>query len=97
MHKGDLVLYYHSVSDKHVAGIARIVREAYPDPTAEEGDWSSVDLAPVKPLKVPVTLDQIKKDPKLHDMKLLKQTRLSVSPVTPVQFEQVLKLGQTSL
>jgi predicted RNA-binding protein with PUA-like domain len=96
MHKGDLVLYYHSVSDKHVAGIARIVREAYPDPTAEEGDWSSVDLAPVKALKVPVTLDQIKKDPKLQDMKLLKQTRLSVSPVTPVQFEQVLKLGQTS-
>ena len=97
MKKGDLVLFYHSVSDKHIAGIARVVKEAYPDPTATEGDWSSVDIAPVKPLKSPVTLDQIRADNQLQDMKLVRQTRLSVSPVTKSQFDRILKLGQTAL
>ena len=97
MKKGDLVLFYHSASDKHIAGIARVVKEAYPDPTATEGDWSSVDIAPVKPLKSPVMLDQIRADNQLQDMKLVRQTRLSVSPVTKSQFDRILKLGQTAL
>src|SRR4029077_2334424 len=60
MKEGDLVLFYHSVSEKQVAGIARVKKEAYPDPTATEGDWASVDLVPVKPLRKSVTLESIK-------------------------------------
>ena len=81
MKKGDLVFYYHSVTDKHIAGIARVLKEAYPDPTATEGDWVCVDLEPIKPLARPVTLQQIKGDKKLEEMKLIRQTRLSVTPV----------------
>jgi predicted RNA-binding protein with PUA-like domain len=97
MKKGDLVFYYHSVTDKHIVGIARVLKEAYPDPTATEGDWVCVDLEPIKPLARPVTLQQIKGDKKLEEMKLIRQTRLSVTPVTKSQFDQILKLGQTSL
>src|SRR2546425_11964311 len=71
MKKGDLVLFYHSVTDKHVAGIAKVVKEAYPDPRTEEGDWSAVDIASLKPLKNPVTLEQIKGEKTLQDMKLI--------------------------
>src|SRR5512132_1380666 len=81
MKRGDLVLFYHSVSEKQVVGIARVGKEAYTDPTAKEGDWSCVDLVPVKALTKPVTLDQIKTDKVLGEMKLLKQSRLSVTPV----------------
>ena len=94
MSKGDLVLYYHSVTGKDVVGIARVTREAYPDPTAEEGDWSAVDLVPVEPIKNPVLLETIRKDKVLKDMRLVKQTRLSVMPLTTEQFQRVLQLGQ---
>jgi predicted RNA-binding protein with PUA-like domain len=97
MKRGDLVLYYHSVSDKQVVGIARVAREAYPDPTAREGDWSCVDLKPLKPLAQPVTLDQIKSDQALKDMVLLKNSRLSVQPVSEAQFKRVLELGATKV
>src|SRR5438093_10002267 len=97
MRKSDLVLFYHSVSDKQVVGIARVLKEAYPDPTATEGDWSCVDLTPVKPLKKPVTLDTIKSDQTLKDIPLLKQTRLSVMPLPQPQFERILKLAETAL
>jgi predicted RNA-binding protein with PUA-like domain len=93
MKKGDQVLYYHSVSEKQIVGIARVEREAYADPTATEGDWSCVDLAPVRPLKEPVTLAAIKSDKILQKMALVKIGRLSVTPVTAEQFERVLKLG----
>jgi predicted RNA-binding protein with PUA-like domain len=96
MERGDLVLYYHSVSEKQMVGLARVEREAYADATAKEGDWVCVDLAPVKALKAPVGLDTIKADKVLKDMLLVKQGRLSVTPVTKEQFERVLKLGQTS-
>jgi predicted RNA-binding protein with PUA-like domain len=96
MKNGDLVLFYHSVTDKQVVGIARVEREAYADPTATEGDWSCVDLTPVKALQEPVTLETIKKDKVLKHMPLLRQTRLSVTNLTAEQFERVLKLGQTS-
>jgi len=96
MKQGDLVLFYHSVSEKQVVGIARVVTEAYPDPTATEGDWSCVDLEPVKPLTKPVTLGAIKSDKTLKDIPLIRQSRLSVMPVTPAEFERVLKLGNTT-
>ena len=97
MKKGDLVLFYHSVTEKQVVGITRVATEAYPDPTATEGDWSCVDLIPVKPLLQPIGLGVMKADTVLRDMPLLKQTRLSVVPVTERQFLRLLKLGNTSL
>ena len=93
MKKGDHVFFYHSVSDKQVVGLARVVKEAYPDPTAEEGDWSCVDLEPVKPLKTAVTLETIKADAVLKEMQLVKQSRLSVSLLTKAQAERLLKLA----
>ena len=95
MKRGDLVLFYHSVSDKQIVGVARVEKEAYADKTAEEGDWSCVDLAPVKPLAQPVTLEQIKADKVLAEMPLLRQSRLSVTPLTVSQFNRVLALGGT--
>lgn len=97
MKKGDLLLYYHSNEGKAVVGIARVLREAYADPTADEGDWSAIDIAPVKPLVLPVTLEQIKKAPKLAQIGLIKRSRLSVTPVTKAEFDEVLKLGKTKL
>ena len=97
MKKGDLVFFYHSVTDKQVVGLARVVKEAYPDLTAREGDWSCVDLAPVKPLKNPITLETIKADKLLQAMPFVKQSRLSVSPLTKVQFERLLALAGTKI
>src|SRR5438034_5028575 len=77
MKKGDLVLFYHSVSEKSVVGLARVEKEQYPDPTAKEGDWSAVNLVPVKALKEPVSLEQIKADAILKHMPLVRQSRLS--------------------
>ena len=94
MKKGDAVLFYHSVSEKQVVGLAKVVKEAFPDPTAEEGDWSAVTLAPVKPLPRPVTLDLIKSDKLLKDLPLLKQSRLSVMPLTESEFNRLMALGE---
>lgn len=95
MTQGDLVLFYHSVTDKQVVGIAKVDKEAYPDPTAREGDWSCVDLVPVKSLAAPVSLDAMKEDAVLAQMALLRQSRLSVTPLTPKQFERLLSLAGT--
>ena len=95
MNKGDLVFFYHSVSEKQVVGLARVDREAYPDPTASDGDWSAVDLAPVKPLKKSVSLDAIKSDKLLKDVPFVRQSRLSVSPLTEAQFNRLLALAET--
>ena len=97
MKRGDLVLFYHSVSDKHVIGFARVDKEFYPDATAEEGDWSCVDLVPVKAFAQPVTLEQIKTDKVLSDLPLVKQSRLSVTPMSEAQFQRVLMLGGTKM
>lgn len=97
MKKGDPVFFYHSVSDKQVVGIARVVKEAYPDATAEEGDWSCVDLAPLKALKKPVSLEEIKSDKVLKEMPLVKQSRLSVTPLSEVQSKRLLELAGTTL
>lgn len=95
MQRGDLVCFYHSVTGKEVVGLAKVTREAYPDATATDGDWSCVDLAPVKPLAKPVSLEAIKSDPVLKDIPLVRQSRLSVSALTKEQFARVLTLGQT--
>ena len=96
MSKGDAAFFYHSVTDKSVVGIAKVMREAYPDPTAKEGDWSSVDLAPEKALSRPVTLDEIKRNPKLKEMALLRLSRLSVQPVTKTQFDEIVRMSKDS-
>jgi predicted RNA-binding protein with PUA-like domain len=93
MKKGDEVFYYHSVTGKAVVGVARVAREAYPDPTAEEGDWSCVDLVPVKVCRIPVTLEAIKADPSLQDIALLRQSRLSVMPLGSTEAKTLRKLG----
>ncbi len=97
MKKGDIVLFYHSGEEKSVVGISRVEKEFYPDPTAEEGDWSCVDLAAGKPVTKPVTLVQIKGDKILRETKLAKQGRLSVSPLTKAEFDQMLKLAETKV
>jgi predicted RNA-binding protein with PUA-like domain len=93
MKKGDQVFYYHSNTGKEIVGVARVTKEAYLDPTASEGDWSAVDLAPVKPLKKQVGLEVIKADKILKEMKLVKISRLSVSPVTKEEFERIIELS----
>jgi predicted RNA-binding protein with PUA-like domain len=93
MRTGDDVLFYHSVVGKEVVGIAKVTKPAYPDPTADEGEWVSVDLAPVKPLQRPVTLAQIKKTPALQTLPLLRQSRLSVMPVSAGEYAAIVKLG----
>jgi predicted RNA-binding protein with PUA-like domain len=97
MKRGDLLLFYHSNEGKAVVGIATVAREAYPDPTADEGDWSVVDVAPVKALTSPVSLDVIRGDKALANMQLLRRSRLSVVPVTPQEFRRILELGKTKL
>jgi predicted RNA-binding protein with PUA-like domain len=92
MRVGDEVLFYHSVTVKAVVGIAKVVRAAYPDPTAKEGDWSTVDLAPVKPLRNPVTLDQIKARRALKKISLVRQSRLSVHAFTGAEFREIVNL-----
>lgn len=95
MRHGELVLFYHSGGENQVVGLARVTKEAYPDPTAGEGDWSAVDLAPVKALETPVSLDTIKADPALAGLPFLHQSRLSVSPLTAAEFERLLTLSGT--
>jgi len=97
MKKGDVIFYYHSNVGKEIVGVAQVVKEAYPDATAEEGEWSCVDLKPLKALATAVNLEQIKVDAVLKAMALVKQSRLSVMPVTAAQAERVLKLSGTKL
>ncbi|MEJ1973222.1 MAG: EVE domain-containing protein [Lacunisphaera sp.] len=93
MQVGDQVFVYHSGDDKSVIGIARVTRPAFPDATADEADWVAVELTAVGPLKQPVTLAQIKADATLKGMTFVRQSRLSVSPVTAAEFARLKKLG----
>jgi predicted RNA-binding protein with PUA-like domain len=92
MKSGDQVLFYHSVNGKAVVGIAVVSREAFPDPTATSGDWSAVEIKPVRPVSPPVTLDKIKSDPALAQIPLLRQSRLSVMALSKNEFDGVLGL-----
>ena len=93
MKKGDRAFYYHSNEGKEIVGIAEIVREHYPDPTDATGKFVCVDIKAVKPLKTPVTLVAVKAEPKLAEMDLLKQTRLSVQSVTADAWKLICKMG----
>jgi predicted RNA-binding protein with PUA-like domain len=93
MSKGDEVLFYHSGEEKAVVGIARVTRTAYRDATATEGDWSAVNLVPVKPLPGPVTLAQIKAKPQLKNIALVRQSRLSVMPLAAKEFDAIVKMA----
>ena len=93
MRIGDLVLFYHSVVGKEIVGIAKVAATAYRDPTATEGEWDCVDLVPFKPLKRPVTLTGIKATPSLKEIKLLRQSRLSVMPLLQAEFEEIVRLS----
>jgi predicted RNA-binding protein with PUA-like domain len=97
MKKGDFVFFYHSGEEKSVVGFARVEKEFYPDPTAEEGGWPCVDLVSIETLARPVTLAQIKADKILQEMKLVRQSRLSVSPLTEKQFVRLLALAETKI
>jgi predicted RNA-binding protein with PUA-like domain len=93
MRPGDRALFYHSGAEKSVVGIARVIGAAYADPTASEGDWSAVDLAPLKPLARPIPLAVIKADKILREMMLVRQSRLSVMPATEAQFNRLMELA----
>ncbi|MFZ4598880.1 MAG: EVE domain-containing protein [Terrimicrobiaceae bacterium] len=95
MKVGDRVLFYHSVTGKEVVGIAEVERAAYPDPSATDGDWSCVDLRPVSPLRNPVPLETIKATDSLQEIGLLRQSRLSVMPLTAAEFRTILRLGSS--
>ena len=97
MKKGDHVFFYHSVVGKQIVGIAQVTRESYPDPTTDDPAWVVVDLKPLKSLKVPVTLAQVKTHPKLNEIALVKQSRLSVIPLTQSEFKIILGLGKTKI
>jgi predicted RNA-binding protein with PUA-like domain len=94
MKKGDEAFFYHSMSDKAVVGIMRITREAQPDP--KDPDWVSVRVEPVKPLARPVTLAEIKAEPKLAKMELIRQSRLSVAPVREEEWRAVLAMASAN-
>ena len=93
MKKGDEVLFYHSNEGMEVVGIAKVVKEFYPDPTTEDTNWVAVDLKPVKKLKDPVTLSQIKADKRLQEMALVRLGRLSVQPVTEKEWKIIMELA----
>ena len=94
MKKGDLALFYHTGEEKQVVGIAEIIREHFPDPSAEKGEpWVAVQTIAVKPLPKPVTLAAVKAEPRLKDMALAKYARLSVQPVTTEEWKIVCKMG----
>ena len=93
MQKGDEVFFYHSGDEKAVVGIAKVTRTAYADPTAKEGDWSTVDIAAVKALRRPVTLREIKGNPQLKRIPLVRQPRLSVMPLSEAEFREIAKMA----
>lgn len=97
MKPGDKVLYYHSGKEKAVVGTATVSRAAFPDPTADPGDkdWSAVELRPGKPLPIPVSLADVRTDPRLSKMFLLTHSRLSVQPVTREEYDHIFRAAST--
>ncbi|MBK7949912.1 MAG: EVE domain-containing protein [Deltaproteobacteria bacterium] len=97
MRVGDLALFYHSNEGKEVVGVAEIVKESYPDPTADDPAWVVVEIEPHTPLAKPVSLATIKADPELKEIQLIRRSRLSVVPLTATEFERILALGGTKV
>jgi predicted RNA-binding protein with PUA-like domain len=94
MKVGDRVFFYHSGEQKAVVGVAQVAKAAYPDPSADGAQWVAVDIKPVKPLREPVPLAAIRVHPKLSNISLVRQSRLSVMPVTKEEFETIVALGE---
>lgn len=92
MKTGDKVLFYHSGKERAVVGLARVIREAYPDPTTSDERWVAVDLEPERPLKNPVSLQQIKSDPALERIALVRHSRLSVMPLGEDEFHRIISM-----
>ena len=90
---GDPVLFYHSGKQQGLVGLSKVVRSAYPDPTAQEGDWSVVDLSPTEALPVPLSLERIKNTQKLQNMALLRLSRLSVQPVSQEEYDLIVEMA----
>ena len=93
MKKGDRGFFYHSVNEKRVVGVVEIVKEYYPDPTDESGRFGMVDVKALEPLETPVTLADIKADPALQDIALVRQSRLSVMPIDAKSWKLICKKG----
>jgi predicted RNA-binding protein with PUA-like domain len=93
MKAGDAVLFYHSGDSKSVVGIAAVAKAGYPDPTSDEAQWVAVDIKPVKPLKKPVTLAAMRENSKLSNLLLIRQSRLSVMPLTKDEFQTIVTMG----
>jgi predicted RNA-binding protein with PUA-like domain len=94
MKEGDRAFFYHSGEQKAIVGLAEITRTAFPDKTAEEEGWVAVEVKAVEPLARPVTLAEIKKEPALAEMALIRLSRLSVQPVAKPEFEKILKMAK---
>jgi predicted RNA-binding protein with PUA-like domain len=94
MNIGDLVLFYHSQEEKAIIGVAKVVKQAYQDATTNDPHWVAVDIEPVEEFKTPVTLSQIKLNPILKNIGLIKQFRLSVMPITKDEYEEIVKLSK---
>lgn len=97
MQKGDICLFYHSNEGKEIVGICEVVRESYQDPTTDDDRWVAVDVKAVKGLETPITLAELKADELLKEMRFVKQSRLSVAPVTDKEYKKILKLSNTKL
>ena len=93
MKVGDSVLFYHSSTGKCVVGVAEVAKAAYRDPTADDPQWVAVDIKPVKPLNEPVPLASIRYNPKLNNLPLIRQSQLSVMPLTREEFETIVTMG----
>jgi predicted RNA-binding protein with PUA-like domain len=93
MKQGDLAFFYHSNVGKEIGGVVEVAREAYPDPTAEKGDWVSVDMKAVSPVPKPVSLMAIKAEPKLEGIPLIRQSRLSVMELSQDHWKQICRMG----
>lgn len=92
MNVGDSVLYYHSGGGREVVGIAKVSKSAFPDPTAEDGDWCAVELTPSKPFKRAIPLAEIKQNPALAEVALVRQSRLSVMPLSKADFDVIVAM-----
>ena len=97
MDKGDLGFFYHSLKEKSVVGIVEVIAQAHPDRTTDDPRWECVDIKAIKPLTVPVSLEQVKERKELAEMVLVKNSRLSVQPVTETEWRTICDLGKTTL
>ena len=97
MRNGDICFFYHSNEGKEIVGLTRVIKEAYQDPTTDDEKWVAVDVKTIKPLNKPVTLKQIKANDTLANMALVKLSRLSVGPVQDFEFEEIMKMAETTL